>query len=89
MKFSEKFEFGAKTENSILSPEKLERALLARISIKESYNLPKTAVNAILGYGIKKSYFEYCIYSIFMSDNISGHGSKSEKKATTICAQYL
>ena len=24
-----------------------------------------------------------------MSDNIVGHGSKSEKMATTICAQYL
>ena len=89
MNFSDKFEFGAKTENPILTSEKLERALPVRRSMKEGYNLMKTAASPIFGGRIKKSYLEFCNYSIFISDNIAAHGSGSEAKVATICAQYL
>ena len=86
VKFLAKSEFGAKNENPILTSEKLERALPVRRSMKEGYNLLKTVASPIFGGRIKKSYFEYCNYSIFMSDNIAAHGSRSEAKVVTICA---
>ena len=49
----------------------------------------KTAQSQIWAVGIKKSYLEYCNYSIYMSGNISGHRSKFEKRATWCTAQFL
>ena len=59
--FSE-IKFGAKTENTILKPEKPQIAKISTMSLKEGSNLLEIGEKTFLPDGVKKSYPEYSNY---------------------------